>query len=45
MGKEEGRKGSPKSNNIARDLLLGMNPDVPTVKSAQHDRYETCSQV
>ena len=29
----EGSKGSPQSNNIARDLLLGINPDVPTVLS------------
>ena len=41
----KGSKGSPHPNNNARDLLLGTNPDVPTVKSTQHDWYETCSQV
>ena len=33
----KGSKGSPHPNNNARDLLLGTNPDVPTVKSTQHD--------
>ena len=41
----KGSQGSPHPNNNARYLLLGMNPNVPTVKSTQHGQYETCSQV